>query len=366
MRRLDLQNQRLHLRPGFTLVELLVVIAIIAILIALLLPAVQAAREAARRAECTNNMKQLGLALHSYHDGNLTFPVVGGFDPTHGWGFFPLLLPQFEETALYDQINFDMSVACQSLQFAHEHEVRGLYCPSDPAPRVLGPDAPLGRGLPNLTCNNSPVPGDTAYQQGNVRGAVTHYGGSFGDGYIACENVGYTSSSTSLAQYGCGGCNENGAGVPTANCPFPTFGWGAGKDHRGMFNYFGPHHDRTPPVKIRDVFDGTSQTVLLGHSSGLATAYDNIWTTATSNTLATSLPINFNIRASERIGETYFWPGSNRDCAWASRGFQSHHPGGAICTMVDGSVHFISESIEQIVLNALGSRAGGEVVNVDF
>ena len=84
-------------KNGFTLVELLVVIAIIAILVALLLPAVQAAREAARRIQCTNHLKQLGLALHNYHDGSLTFPIVGGFSgppsANRGWGFLPLLLP---------------------------------------------------------------------------------------------------------------------------------------------------------------------------------------------------------------------------------------------------------------------------------
>lgn len=345
-----------RLLRGFTLVELLVVIAIIAILVALLLPAVQAAREAARRVQCMNNLKQLGLALHNYHEGSLTFPVLGGFDVTHGWGFLPLLLPQFEESALYDAINFNDSLACASHQFAHEHQVPLLRCPTDPWPILRD-----NMGIPNSSCRSGP-----ARSSGTIRAAVTHYGGSFGDGYIQCENVGYTNASTSLARYGCGGCNENGAGVPTPNCPKPTFGWGAGKNHRGMFNYFSPNYDRTPPVKLRDVFDGTSQTVLMGHTSGLATAYDNVWTASTSNTLGTGIPINFNIRASEELGRNYFWPGSDRNCAWASRGFQSHHPGGSVFTMVDGSVHFVGESIEQRVLNAMGSRAGSEVFKYDF
>ena len=342
---------------GFTLVELLVVIAIIAILIALLLPAVQAAREAARRAQCTNNLKQLGLALHNYHDSNRTFPLLGGFDPTHGWGFLPLLLPQFEQMALYDQANFKDSMSCASQQFLHSAKLAALHCPTD-GWQILRHD----RGIPNP---NSCRSGGSIPANGSVTASVTHYVGSFGDGFVVCEDQGYSHASTSLQQYGCGGCNENGAGVPTANCPEPTLAWGAGDHHRGIFNYLGTNSKQNkyiPPVKVRDVHDGLSQTIIMGHTSGLATAYDNVWTAATGSVHATSLPINFNIRASQEQGDNFLGTG-NRDCAWRSRGFQSHHPGGTIFTMCDGSVHFISENIEQRALNAMGSRAGGELIN---
>src|SRR5438874_4362548 len=89
---------------GFTLIELLVVIAIIAILIALLVPAVQKVREAAARAQCQNNLKQLALAVHSYHDVNNGVPQVDGF--TLGWGLWPRVLPYIEQDALYQKINF--------------------------------------------------------------------------------------------------------------------------------------------------------------------------------------------------------------------------------------------------------------------
>ena len=102
-------------RRAFTLIELLVVIAIIAVLIALLLPAVQAAREAARRIQCTNNLKQLNLALHNYHDTAGSLPYAGGFSPHKGWGWLPMLLPHIEQTPLYNTVNFLDSCDCQSM-----------------------------------------------------------------------------------------------------------------------------------------------------------------------------------------------------------------------------------------------------------
>jgi len=99
-----------HMRrshPGFTLIELLVVIAIIAVLIALLLPAVQAAREAARRAQCTNNLKQYGLAMHNYHSSINSLPWGDGPDGWNEWSSMALMLPYFEGNAVYNAINFD-------------------------------------------------------------------------------------------------------------------------------------------------------------------------------------------------------------------------------------------------------------------
>src|SRR5438309_1124350 len=111
-------------RGGFTLIELLVVIAIIAVLIALLLPAVQAAREAARRISCVNNLKQIGLALHNYHEASGTFPPgyasywrldsgdagTAEDDLGPGWAWGSMILPQMEQTPLYNAINFSLSM----------------------------------------------------------------------------------------------------------------------------------------------------------------------------------------------------------------------------------------------------------------
>ena len=126
-------------RCGFTLIELLVVIAIIAVLIALLLPAVQMAREAARRSQCVNNLKQLGVAMHNYHDTHDTLPWGQGPLNWNDWSAFPFMLPYMEQAPLYNAINFDRTNA--AIGFAdpgaiqntttHRTKVEILLCPSD-------------------------------------------------------------------------------------------------------------------------------------------------------------------------------------------------------------------------------------------
>src|SRR5215218_2153470 len=135
-------------RPAFTLIELLVVIAIIAVLIALLLPAVQAAREAARRSQCTNNLKQIGLALHNYHSVVGTFPMGGSrnnrkyapntYDQYSNWGTHAALLGHLEQQPMFNAINFDFAPETSDGVAHPANEtvtlrVVGLFlCPSDP------------------------------------------------------------------------------------------------------------------------------------------------------------------------------------------------------------------------------------------
>ena len=129
-----------HSRGGFTLIELLVVIAIIAVLIALLLPAVQSAREAARRIQCTNNLKQLGLALHNYHDAVQVFPpgyvaarrfFDAETDTGPGWSWASMILPQLDQGPLFSAINFSLPVQAPANATAARTNVAGFLCPSD-------------------------------------------------------------------------------------------------------------------------------------------------------------------------------------------------------------------------------------------
>src|SRR5689334_17785574 len=141
-------SSRVSRRRGFTLIELLVVIAIIAVLIALLLPAVQAAREAARRAQCVNNLKQIGLALHNYHEVNNTFPMgcssgmwsgVGVYSVKQNLSPHAAMLPFLGETPIYNAFNFNWgaedstSVLCYKINStAQNATLKEFICPSDP------------------------------------------------------------------------------------------------------------------------------------------------------------------------------------------------------------------------------------------
>jgi prepilin-type N-terminal cleavage/methylation domain-containing protein len=317
---------------GFTVIELLVVIAIIGLLVAILLPAVQQAREASRATQCKNNLKQIGLAIHDYHDTHSSFPNIGGY-AFLGWGFIPMIMPQLDQLAIYDKCNFDDKTECDALFEVRRARIAVLHCPSDTAPWMF-PD----RITPNSGClKGTSTPDGTPNDGQHWIGTTTNYVGSYGDSYNNSPTEIY-GGDNALATFGAGGCSSNTTATPTAACPRPCSRFGGGINHRGMFNFTGD----TPAIHMRDVIDGLSNTIMLGHNVTAHTTAENMWFTSIGSVHGTSLPINYK--------------GTS-----ASRGFWSYHGNGTISGMADGSVRYFTETISPFVHNAMGSRAGDEL-----
>ena len=307
-------------KRGFTLIELLVVIAIIAILIALLLPAVQQAREAARRTQCKNNLKQLGLAFHNYHDVFNTFPpgFVSKNPPTvnanaverglYHWG--ASILPQLEQTNIYSTLNVGNTLLEQSLATpaglaALQTPLPAFRCPSDTGP-VLNNF--------NDALSDDPVQNANQY--------VAHVT-SNGTDRIAIATSNYvmvagTSDSTTpmvyAAQYG----PPQGVGFINSK------------------------------INFRDITDGTSNTLLAGER---AWRFNNL-TIGAANALAFSAETNLagsNMRTAALSALAIGYDGINYSATnrvHQRRSFSSNHVGGAQFVLCDGSVRFISQNID--------------------
>ncbi len=345
---------------GFTLVELLVVIAIIGILVALLLPAIQAAREAARRSACSNNLKNLGLAALNYHDVMKHFPVSNGGPyggeapvPQTGAGWILNMLPQLEELALFDK--FKAYGAFEGFMHARTDNRgvpnNGLYSVKD------GDSVPLlmQTQLPILRCPTDPADNRVRDDQsewdvktggGAVPVAVTSYKGVLDDTFLG-QTFGGTVSNDAFTYP---------SGVYTE--PAPSYDSGATRDCHNNLRcrgiYFRQSFQR--PVKISSVTDGTSHTLMIGES---LPDYDNHSAAffANGDWCSCNLPLNNLLNVDPAKLNLDFW--------WDQQSFRSMHPGGAQFCLVDGSVRFISDSIDNQAYRVACTRNGGEPISLE-
>lgn len=323
---------RIIRRMGFTLIELLVVIAIIAILIALLLPAVQQAREAARRSSCKNNMKQIGLALHNYHDTFGAFPpaaiwrtgntVSGGAPRNYTW--IALILPQLEQAPLHKQINFSLPLWGQMLNGEQIASINipTLHCPSDPG--FQGGANNHGVGWTNYAGaegydwwfrGNHPLSGvfnlNTAVKVRDIT-----------DGTSNTIAVAECSTQGFQPKPGIPGHLRNGGGVPRG-----------GGQNNAVFR---------SALLATNTNNDVSNSYKLPNPDGAAGSSGGFWWRAAPYAMQ---PVYLHC-----FGMNNNWPGAS-----------SRHPGGAQFLMADGSVRFINETINYPGENRTGWATGSGV-----
>jgi prepilin-type N-terminal cleavage/methylation domain-containing protein/prepilin-type processing-associated H-X9-DG protein len=318
-------------RRGYTLIELLVVVAIVAILIALLLPAVQQAREAARRTQCTNNLKQIGIALHNYEGalGSLPPGRIMTYDPRYAGsnppctapivdkGIFVHILPFLEQKPLYDAINQSVSILGVENTTVHVTAVGTYACPSDP-------DAGFARAL----YAGSMAPWIPDPPSGPWSMVFTSYSGCYGSFYL----------------------NALPSLFPNCNVPAPIW---AQVD--GCFN-------DAAPIRLASITDGLSTTIFAAEKSvtlyeelgrvdpELPTKYGWYVTGNWGSTLFTTFyPPNMITRVALAAGERHVSAAS------------SEHPGGLNVLMGDGSVRFVKDSINTWPFDPLTGQPAGAV-----
>jgi len=306
-----------RLREGFTLIELLVVIAIIAILIALLVPAVQKVREAAARTQCQNNLKQLALGVHSYHDTFKSVPqnyggLNGWANGSSSWSWIAMTLPYIEQAPLYNSIGLSAGAANVRLNTSPltlSSAIPILRCPSDPDAQTL-----LMTGRADI----SGAPAVSNYK--GVSGQNWGWGNAL---WNPLPGIGANNGSTNGLESGDGLLYRSNAGAGTLK-----------------------------KYTFLSVTDGTSNTFMIGESLPNACAWTGWW--AYSNNVTGTCGIYPN--AQDTAVGAYVGPGDWNSCY----AFHSKHTGGLQFAMVDGSVHYVPNNISITVYRHLATIMGNE------
>jgi prepilin-type N-terminal cleavage/methylation domain-containing protein/prepilin-type processing-associated H-X9-DG protein len=334
---------------GFTLVELLVVIAIIGILVALLLPAVQAAREAGRRSSCSNNLKQMGLAVHNYHDTRRHLPAGGSTDAVPygtggGWGssWMVFILPFEEQTALYERMVFNGgsgwgASATNNCNVASNVSLSVYLCPSSPlritapsphngqnitAPHYVGISGAVNGLIPGFTDNRISTPSGSA---GCCSGGIISGGGVLVPGSMKQSLSVITDGTSNVAMISEQGdfmINTSGTKVDYRNT---LHGW-----------MIGWHTTATPPQwgngSDNRTFQMTTVRYMINQKTGWPTPPGNCGSLGVCDNASSNLPLN------------------------------SAHPGGVQIALADGSVRFLSQTLDMATLGRLAVRDDGQPV----
>jgi prepilin-type N-terminal cleavage/methylation domain-containing protein/prepilin-type processing-associated H-X9-DG protein len=305
------RSRRRRYALGFTLVEILVVVAIIGILLAVMLPAIQHSREAARKTRCANNLKQIGLGMHAYILSYGAFPpgYISTVLPDHddggpGWSWGAVITPFFEETALHDQVNLSASLRGDDTKLVRETSLPLFICPSDPIfePVIDIPSKSSTRTICRMAAGN----------------------------YVACAGT---------IRPTCKLCRDKFDGV------------------------FG----RNRAIKLKELQDGLSKTLCIGERAS-RWSRPTIWgVLPNSRVWDNQKPGLFAAGPAFVLGTTFnegFNIESNLDemdhgtVGTFAESFGSDHPGGAFFLFCDGSVHFVFDDADPAILNTMSTRDG--------